>query len=158
MLHNNSATTKFNQLKDAAIQFLKDKNFMYEESDDSGIIWLNLSGENGCWRVVIIAEEDRKIIQIRSICPVTIKDNQKIKIAELLTRLNSQLLFGNFIFNFEEGEITFKTINLFKDGILSNEPLEILFNTNMSTLDDCIPAIIAVNSGFTEPVLAISHQ
>ncbi len=115
-------------------------------------------GDNGRWPVIIIPEEDRKLLQIRSICPVSIKDSQKLKMTELLARINNQLLLVNFVFNLEEGLIACQSMNLFLDGIINNDVLHILFNKNLSTMDDFLPAITAVNSGYTEPVFAINHQ
>jgi len=55
----------------------------------------------------------------------------------------------------EECAIVFKTVHLFSDTEVTIKNLDILFSTNTQTLDEYLPAIIAVNSGYSEPCLAI---
>lgn len=93
-------------------------------------------------------------MQIHSHCPIDIKEHQKLRLAELITRLNNNLLLGCFILNFEEGEIIYKTVHLCIDKSLNLKTMDILFNTNAQTMDDFLPAISAVNSGYSEPCLA----
>jgi len=140
--------------KQILLEFLNERNFRYENTNDENILIVPMSGENGNWKMLfhIIAEKD--MLQIRSYCPIKIKDNQKLRISELITRLNNMFLLGYFSFDFEEGEIVFKTIHLFAETDLNLNTLNILFVTNAQTLDEYLPAITAVNSGYAEPCLA----
>ena len=55
--------------------------------------------------------------------------------------------------DFEECEITYKTIHFGFENELSISAFNILFNTNAETFDEHLPIISAVNSGFSEPFL-----
>jgi hypothetical protein len=141
-------------IKEVVIEFLQHKEFQYEVHNETTFI-VPLSGENGSWKTIFFIDEEREVLQIRSYSPITLKDNQKIRIAELITRINSHSYLGCFVMNFEEGELSYKTVHLLVKSELNFEALNILFRINAQTIDDYLPAISAVHSGFTEPCLAV---
>ena len=79
--------------KEILIEFLTQKKFLYHNISDD-IFELNMSGDNGNWKTLFQVDTEKQLLQIRSYCPIRIKDNQKLRIAELVTRLNSRILLG----------------------------------------------------------------
>lgn len=136
-------------------EYLNNRNFRFEIFDNGNTFIVPLSGDNGHWKTGFFIDEEREVLKIHSFCPVKVKDNQKIRIAELVTRINRVCYFGCFIMDFIEGELIYKTIHLCLESEISLNVVDILFNTNVQTLDEYIPAITAVNSGFSDPYLAI---
>jgi hypothetical protein len=136
-------------------KYLTARNFRFETTENENNLVVPVSGENGNWKVLICVDEKRGILELYSHCPVSIKETQKLKIAELISRINNLLLIGYFSISLEECEIVFKTVHLFADTEITIKNLEILFSTNTQTLDEYLPAITAVNSGYSEPCLAI---
>jgi hypothetical protein len=140
-------------LNEIVTDYLAQKKFNYETFQDGNSFIVPLSGDNGNWKLGIFIDAEREILQLRSFCPIKIKENQKLKISELISRINYDCYLGCFIMDFEECEITFKTIHLGFENELTNSAFNILFNTNAQTLDEHLPIISAVNSGFSEPFL-----
>jgi len=144
-------------LKQMVLDYLNQKKMVFKTEPGSEVIRLDVAGENGRWRITVIVAEEHKFIHIKSFCPVSIRDVQKLKMAELLCRLNNMYVFGNFNLNFEEGTIVFKTTNLFAENNRDYNQFGYLFEFNVSAMDQNIPVIIAVNSGYIEPVLATTY-
>lgn len=140
-------------LNEIVIDYLNQRQFNYETFHDGNSFIVPLSGDNGNWKIGIFIDPEREVLQLRSFCPIKIKDNQKLKISELISRINHNCYIGCFIMDFEECEITYKTTHLGFENELSISALNILFNTNAQTLDEHLPIISAVNSGFSEPFL-----
>lgn len=136
-------------------EYFKSKNFHFETTDNENTLIVPVSGENGNWKILVHVDEVKSVLEIYSWCPVRIKETQKLKLAELIARINNGLLLGYFSMSLEEGDISFKTVHLFADAEITNKNLDILFITNTQTLDEYLPAITAVNSGYSEPCLAI---
>ena len=142
-------------IKDHATNFLKEKNIKYQTAEDDSCLIFSIEGENGNFRVIFCIDEERELVQIRSYCPIIIKENQKLRIADLIARINDKMIFGCFTLNSEEGAVVYKTSHLVSGTELNFKTLDILYITNARSLDEYLPAISAVNSGYTEPFMAI---
>ena len=136
------------------VNFFKKNNFCFEVDENETTISTKFSGDNGNWHTHIHIDTDMEILFIISFCPLNAKDSKKLLVAELLTRINNNLLLGSFKLNFEDGLICFTNTQLLKQSPLNLINFETLFDTNLNTLDKHIPAISAVNSGYIEPCLA----
>ena len=122
-------------LKQTLVEFLNEKNFQYESTDDDDILILPMHGENGNWRMLFQINEEKELLEIRSYCPIKIKYNQKLRLAELITRINYNLVLGCFTMDFEDGRIFFSIAHLSREANLNIKTLNTLFNTNAHTLD-----------------------
>jgi hypothetical protein len=141
--------------KEVVGEFLNSKQFRYEFDENHNLFSLNLAGNHVNWRCLIYIDNERKTICIRSYYPITIQDQQKIKMAELVARINSRIVLGSFIIDFEQGDIAFDTTHLHGDEPITPAVFEKLYYTNCQTLDEHFKMISAVNLGYTEPVLAV---
>jgi hypothetical protein len=137
------------------VNYLNDNNFRFEINENETLISAKFSGENGNWQTYFHINAEREFLQIISLCPLNAKDTKKLCIAELLTRINNNVLFGSFTLHFEDGGICYTTTQLLQQVALNTAMFHTLFQTNVKTLDEYIPAISAVNSGFTVPCLAV---
>ena len=70
---------------------------------------MNFKGEQGEWRCYTEIRETPPQFVFYSLCPVKAPTEKRQLIAEFLTRANYDLLIGNFEFDFEDGEIRYKT-------------------------------------------------
>lgn len=140
-------------LNEIVIDYLNERKFNFETFQNGNSFIVPLSGDNGNWKLGIFIDEEREVLQLRSFCPIKIKENHKLKISELITRINYNCYFGCFVMDFEECEVTYKTTHLGFENELTISAFNILFNTNAQTLDEYLPIISAVNSGFSEPFL-----
>jgi hypothetical protein len=131
--------------------FFKEKSIHYESEDHFFRILIN--GNNTSWRMGIIIDERFKTIMIRSVYPFTVEDTRKFKIAELIVRINENIVLGNFDLNYEEGSVTFKTAHYCDDANISKDTFARLFFTQIHTFDDMFRAFAEVNFGDGEPAL-----
>ena len=135
--------------------FLDERSLTYQFYEENNVFTLNLSGQNVTWRCIIHLDLDRNLLSIRNFSPVLVQDAQKIKVAELLTRLNFGFTLGHYVMNFEEGEVIFETTHLFKETNLSPDIVDMLFYISCKTFDEYFNLINKVNMGETEPFMAI---
>lgn len=121
---------------------------------ESNLFEFGINGENGNWKMYILCDEDRRLLEINAVCPVYTPDRQRLPMCELLARINNSILLGKFSMDFEDGEVTLKTNSVYKETEMSEECLEILLYSNYQTLDRFLPAIMSVNYRHNDPVLA----
>lgn len=136
-------------------QLLTQKEFRYTVLD-SGTFKTGIKGDHLTWQVYIHADEERKLISIRSVLPLFIEDNQKLNIVDLLNRINYQILLGKWSMDNEDGEVSCSMVQLADAAHLSLEQLNIMLNTNLRTVDEYFPAIASVNFGNMAPVIAFN--
>ncbi len=154
MLQKISGRNKNNTGSEVLEAYFTSRQLRFQKDEEHSFI-VPVSEENGQWNIHLEVDEERSVLEIHSLCPVKIKDQQKLRIAELIARINCRILLGGFILVFEDCNLYLKTTHLFQGHPLDPENIEILLTTNIYTLNQYLPAIVAVNSGFTEPVLAI---
>jgi hypothetical protein len=122
----------------------------------NGVIKTGIKGNNLSWNVYIRIDEDRKLITIQSVMPLCVSDSQMLNIADLLNRINYQILFGKWCLDNEDGEISHITTQLSDAEHFTKKELDILFDTNFRSVDSIFPAIANVNFGNTAPVVAFN--
>lgn len=133
---------------------LNEEELKFDFDPDKNLFSFSLGSENCSWRMIVYFDEQRGTLLIRSSYPIIVKDTQKLRVAELLVRLNSIIVLGSFQLDFSDGEVAFKTVHLIQEGQLDSETFKKLFRTNIQTTDEHFNPIFSVNAGFTEPVLA----
>jgi len=135
-------------------KLMEERKLRYQYYEDNNIFSLSLNGNNVSWNCVIHVDLGRQLITLRCYSPVMVQDAQKLKMAELIARLNLQFTLGQYVINFEEGDIYFETVHLFHDNYLPLKTLDTLFYVACKTFDDYFNAINKVNMGDAEPVMA----
>lgn len=136
-------------------EYLTAKEFNYRYLDAKPIIRFGLRGQNGNWDTYIRTNDLQTVLTIQIVLPFTVSDSKKLKIADLLNRINCQLGFGKVFLDNEDGDITYTIRHLCTSKLLGQEDTDILFRTSFSTIDDLIPVITSVCFGDAEPSLAI---
>ncbi len=131
--------------------FFKNNSIHYESEDHLFRILIN--GNNASWKMGILIDERLQTIMIKSMYPFTVDDTKKHKIAELIIRINQNILLGNFDMNYEEGAIVFKTAHFCDYTEISQDTLARLFFTQFHTVDNMFRSFAEVNFGNGEPAL-----
>ena len=134
---------------------LDDRELHYQFHEENNVFTLGLSGETVSWRTVIHLDMERKMLLIRHYSPIMIQDKHKIKVAELLARINYGFTLGHFKMNFEEGDVLFEVSHLLNDHALTKDIADILFYVSCKTFDEYFNLINKVNMGETEPFMAM---
>jgi len=144
---------------DKFIEYLNSKNWKFSEYKESHLITFYLGGANGTTFYCTGQDEpDKKRFIFFTYCINNCPEKLRIKMAELLTRLNSVIFLGNFELNFETGGIKHKT-SIIYEGV--DVPLKLIDNLvifNISLMDDCTPAILKLMYGETDPIDAFNFR
>jgi len=93
---------------DKFIEYLRKRKWRYLENKEDSSVAFNLSGEHGTYRCYAQDEPDKSRFILFSYCMVVCPEDKRIRMSELLMRLNITAFFGNFELNFETGDIKFK--------------------------------------------------
>ena len=137
--------------------YLKSKGYNFRYLDSKPVIRFGLRGQNGNWDTYIRTNELQTILTIQIVLPFTVTDSKKLKIADLLNRINCNLGLGKVSMDNEDGDIFYTTRHLCTGKVLNPEDVEILFSASFNTIDDLIPVITSVCFGDAEPSLAIQN-
>lgn len=114
-------------------EYLESKNWVYTQKNN--IITLPLGGSNGIFHTVLRVREDISFLSFVSFFGSNCPFDKRKEVAVLLTHLNSNLLYGNFEMNLDDGDIKFRT-GLYYEGMeLNNEIMENLIIRNISSMD-----------------------
>ncbi len=142
-------------LYDAVIQFFEDDDWKFMEVAPGKALRLGVSGRNGEYDCYAVINEERETFRFMSQVPVKIPADQRLIVAEFLTRANYGLTIGNFEMDFEDGEIRYKT-SIDVEGDRLTPPLVAnLVNANILTIDQYFPGIMKVVYGGVSPEEAI---
>jgi hypothetical protein len=93
-----------------------------------------------------------------SIFPVQAPPKKRMACAELLTRINYDLLHGCFEMDFEDGEIRFRTSIGALEVPIARKHLEHLIFTNVLTMDRYIATIMRVLYANEQPDEALRQE
>lgn len=147
----------------ALTEFLTAENWPYatlsnaEETPQITNIRLSFRGENGQWSCYASVDEARKTLCFYSIAPVMAEPSQCGAIAHFITRANYGLILGNFELDYTDGEIRYKTSLDVEGDRLTPALIKNLIYTNVMTMDQYLPGLVAVRENQMTPEQAI-HQ
>lgn len=102
------------------IEYLERKEWVY--TNKNNVITFSLSGLNGVFHSVLRVKEEESFISFITYLGVNCPDNKRNEVAQLITHVNSNLLYGNFEMNLYYGNIKFRT-GLYYNGVELNDDL-----------------------------------
>lgn len=129
-----------------------ERHFQREGDAENGLIVAEILGDDGNWRVFIqITDDDEtRLVAIHAHHPVRIPEGNRLKVAELLTRINYDLLVGNFELNLDDGAVLFKTTLDLADGQLTQAMFERMYEINSLSMNQYYAKILSVGYGNTD--------
>jgi len=132
--------------------FMDEAKRPYQGEAESGILTTEINGDDGSWRVYIqITDDDeaRRVV-VHAQLPARIPDGNRVNVAELLTRINYDLIVGNFELGLDDGEVLFKTTLDLADGMLTQAMFERMYLLNGQIMNQYFPQILSVGYGVGE--------
>ncbi|MGF1497051.1 MAG: YbjN domain-containing protein [Elainellaceae cyanobacterium] len=148
-------------LIDAVTEFLDIEEWPYaqipEVSANAIALRLAFRGEQGQWPCYCKINQEQQTVCFYSISPMTAESEHYGAIAHFLTRANYGMILGNFELDFRDGEIRYKTSIDVEGDRLSHALIKQLVYTNVLTMDQYLPGIIAVLEQGMEPKEAIAQ-
>ena len=116
-------------------------------------------GHAGKWVVAFTVKEPSRRLAIYSLYPQKVPVEQRANVAELMSRLNYQLLIGNFEMDFEDGELRYRTSLEAQSQELNQSRLRELMLANVKVMDYYWTGIQQVIAGDQTPQQVVTaHQ
>ncbi len=151
----NSASTnlKPESLIETVQQWLDQKGHQYSTNEPECWFMFGHAGEHANWRVVLDVCEDETTccLLVVSIFPFSVPVGRRLAVAELLTRLNFDMIAGCFDIDFDDGEVRLKVAADVIPGQLTLQVINRLVQTNFGACDFCLGPILGVAFGGLEP-------
>ena len=115
------------------IEYFKEKEWAY--ANKKSAITFALNGKNGVFHCVLKIFEEDSFISFITYMGVNCPDNKRYEMAELLTHINSNLLYGNFEMNLYDGEIKFRTGAYYEGVELNSKFIDNIIMKNIYAID-----------------------
>ncbi|MGK7946364.1 MAG: YbjN domain-containing protein, partial [Microcystaceae cyanobacterium] len=131
-------------LFEPVIQYFEDDDWKFMEVSPGEALKMGVSGRNGEYDCYAITNEERQTFRFVSQVPIKVPEEQRVLMAEFLTRANYGLSIGNFEMDFEDGEIRYKTSIDVEGDRLTPALVENLVNINVITVDRYFPGMMKV--------------
>lgn len=97
------------QLFDEIVKFFEAEDWPVELQADALKLRTGYIGEQGRWRCYAVVDEEKAQVAFYSIYPEHALPERYAAVAEFLHRANFGLVLGNFEFDYDDGEIRFRT-------------------------------------------------
>ena len=135
--------------------FFKADGWSFQQTVDGTTLQLSCQGRNGQWNCYTKVNEDQQTFLFYSICPIPSPEPQRPTITEFITRANYGMVLGNFELDYTDGEIRYKTSIDVEGSTLTPALIRQLVYTNVLTLDQYLPGILAILEQNATPEQAI---
>ena len=129
---------------------------MYQWEGET-VVSFPYKAKNGRWRCYADARDDSFLCCFYSVFPETVPEEQRLAMAEFMTRVNYKLTVGSFEMDFYDGEVRLRTSIDVEGDRLSMALFRQLTVANVTMMDRYFPAIKAIISGEMSPEEAIVH-
>ena len=117
---------------------------VFNEGKILGVLFFPVTGFKATFNCVVDVTEDNSLVVFitynGTICP----QEKRSQLAELMTRLNSKIKYGNFEMNMESGDIKFRTSIYYEEMAINDKIIENIILKNIYTHDFSHPFL----SGF----------
>ena len=132
------------------LSFLDNREVTYTTNEEQNFISFTTRTKNATLNCFGQLNEKAQIFTFYSAIGAIIPENKRVLVAELITRINSGLIIGNFDLDFDDGEVSYKTSIDF-DGVELAEPLiRNLIDANVTIADNFFYTIV---EGITSDLL-----
>lgn len=146
-----------NALLETVIAFFEQHQLKLYPAEAPNLLQTQFKGDNGIWFCYVFTQKDPEQVVFFSVCPVVAPPNKHVKMAEFLTRVNFNLLVGNFDMDFKTGQIRFKTSLNVENDRLTPALLRNLVFANLSIMDSYLPGIMKLIYNELEPLTVLNE-
>ena len=126
------------------------------DNDPTTTLRLSFRGDNGQWPCYAKLNPQQQTLCFYSIAPITAQPDQQPATAEFITRANYGMILGNFELDYSDGEIRYKTSIDVEGDNLTPALIQNLVYTNVMTMDQYLPGLLAVLEQNATPQQAIA--
>jgi len=142
-------------LLETVLQFFTQDDWTYTKIQGEPTLRLAFQGKNGHWPCYAQILEDTQKLAFYSLSPTKAPKAQRSAIAEFISRTNYGMILGNFELDYTDGEIRYKTSIDVEGDRLTPALIKNLVYTNVMTMDQYLPGLLAVLEQNATPEQAI---
>lgn len=126
-----------NHLKQQGIKYLP-------VEDNSNVVVFGIKTDVGSYQCIADVKENDFIFIFYTIIGITVTKDKLLPMSEMITRINSGLMIGNFEMDFEDGELRYKTSIDFEGNELTDNLIHNVISANLATVDSYFKAVMAL--------------
>jgi hypothetical protein len=138
-------------------EFLEEDGWYPQRLGDKHIFRVGFNGKNGQLNCFAQIRVDLEQLLIYAVAPVKVPEENRVAIAEYITRANYGLRIGNLEMDFSDGEIRYKSSLDFEGETLSSQFIKMAIYPAVQTLDRYLPGLMAVIYGGKSPEEAVAE-
>ena len=120
---------------DVAVSFFESLEWPISYLENTTAVRMEYRGKNGQWTCHMHILEEAEQIIYYSVFPIHTPDDKLAPMLEFITRVNYGLIYGNFEFNLDDGQIRYKTSVDVEGNGLSHALMKPVVFLNVTTLD-----------------------
>ncbi|HAJ58547.1 MAG TPA: YbjN domain-containing protein [Cyanobacteria bacterium UBA8543] len=140
----NQTTNTSPNIWQAIANFFTDEDWPFVQIQGEQILQMAVSVQNEKWTCYAQAIEEQSLFIFYSICPIKAPESKRQVLAEFLTKVNYDLIIGNFQLDLTSGQIRYKTSIDVSDSTLSMTQIKNLVYTNVTMMDSHLPEILSI--------------
>jgi len=138
-------------------QYLEEDGWYPQQLEDKTIYRVGFSGKNGQLNCFAQIRVDLEQFLFYAIAPVKVPEEQRMAVAEFITRANYGLRIGNLEMDFNDGEIRYKSSLDFECETLTPQLIKLAIYPAVQTLDRYMPGLMAVIYGGKSAAEAVAE-
>lgn len=128
-------------------QFLEEDGWHPQRVEDRHAYHMFFRGNNGETHCFARIRIDSEILMFYVVAPMKAPDNSFPGVVEFITRANYGLRIGNFEFDYQDGEIRYKSSIDFEKAGLTTQLVKNVIYPAVSTMDRYLPGLMSVMYG-----------
>lgn len=145
-------------IANAFIDYFNENEWKYDFDKEKGIIQTGVMFDGKLKKCILLIDINESDIVTYGLIDVKSDEENKVKMSELLHRINYGLVYGNFEFNYESGDIRFKNSMECKDIELSQAMIDRMITYPVAILGKFGDALLKVLFGLETPKEAFNKS
>jgi len=141
-------------LLDVARAALDERGFLYDVIPDDTLLRFRLQGRSAAYFGTVRTDEEWEQVGVLVTSPVFLPEPSRLRVAELLTRVNFGLRIGCFELDLEDGEWRFRVSVDVEGGELTSRMVNLMLSAALAAMDDHHDATLRVAYGDVGPAQA----
>lgn len=126
---------KAKSVKNAVCKALDSFDYDYEVSEEGEAVYLTAEGGDLPLGMILAADEEHKTLNIYCRLMFEVPPSRRKELAVELNNINNTINNGSFHLDAEDGYITFKIIQSYRDGVPSQDLIKHLILISLHTAD-----------------------
>lgn len=118
------------------IDHLTRKDLNFKRDDEKLTIEMIMRGDDLPMEVRFQVIDERKVMRLLSILPFRVSDSKRVEIANVICKINDQLLNGCFDYNEEHGLIIFRLTQIFIGSLIGEETIQYMIGLSLNSIEE----------------------